>query len=96
MFTRDTDASFGTPNVVIARRTIIELTLSFRPLPYLSRLLPMIIPSVCGRPGRTGGAIAGAHCHPWPCTATQLMTGAIVVIVTNMFCTVGTIMISDL
>ena len=39
MFTRDPDASFDTPNVVIGRQDRNELTLSFRPDPYLSTLL---------------------------------------------------------
>ena len=39
MFTRDPGAPFGTPNVVIGRQGHNELTLSFRPLPYLSTLL---------------------------------------------------------
>ena len=39
MFTRDPDASFDTPNVVIGRQGRNELTLSFRPDPYLSTLL---------------------------------------------------------
>ena len=39
MITRDPDASFDTPNVVIGRQGRNELTLSFRPHPYLHRLL---------------------------------------------------------
>ena len=39
MVTRDPDASFDTPNVVIGRQGRNELTLSFRPAPYLARLL---------------------------------------------------------
>ena len=39
MITRDPDASFDTPNVVIGRQGRNELTLSFRPAPYLHRLL---------------------------------------------------------
>ena len=39
MVTRDPDASFDTPNVVIGRQGRNELTLCFRPLPYLHRLL---------------------------------------------------------
>ena len=39
MITRDPDASFDTPNVVIGRQGRNELTLSFRPAPYLARLL---------------------------------------------------------
>ena len=39
MITRDPDASFDTPNVVIGRQGRNELTLSFRPDPYLSTLL---------------------------------------------------------
>ena len=39
MITRDPDASFDTPNVVIGRQDRNELTLSFRPDPNLSRLL---------------------------------------------------------
>ena len=39
MITRDPDASFDTPNVVIGRQDRNELTLSFRPDPYLSTLL---------------------------------------------------------
>ena len=35
MVTRDPDASFDTPNVVIGRQDRNELTLSFRPDPYL-------------------------------------------------------------
>jgi len=41
MVTRDPDASFDTPNVVIGRQGRNELTLSFRPAPYLHRLLSM-------------------------------------------------------
>ena len=36
MVTRDPDASFDTPNVVIRRQGGYELTLSFRPHPNLS------------------------------------------------------------
>ena len=43
MVTRDPDASFDTPNVVIGRQDRNELTLSFRPDPYLSTLLASII-----------------------------------------------------
>ena len=39
MVTRDPDAPFDTPNVVIGRQDRNELTLSFRPDPYLSTLL---------------------------------------------------------
>ena len=39
MFTRDPGAPFGTPNGVIGRQGRNELTLSFRPHPYLHRLL---------------------------------------------------------
>ena len=39
MFTRDPGAPFDTPNAVIRRQGHNELTLSFRPLPYLSTLL---------------------------------------------------------
>ena len=39
MITRDPDASFDTPNVVIVRQGRNELSLSFRPDPYLHRLL---------------------------------------------------------
>ena len=39
MITRDPGASFDTPNVVIGRQGRNELTLSFRPAPYLHRLL---------------------------------------------------------
>ena len=39
MVTRDPGASFDTPNVVIGRQGRNELTLSFRPAPYLHRLL---------------------------------------------------------
>ena len=39
MITRDPGAPFDTPNVVIGRQGHNELTLSFRPLPYLSTLL---------------------------------------------------------
>ena len=39
MITRDPDASFDTPNVVIGRQGRNELTLCFRPAPYLARLL---------------------------------------------------------
>ena len=42
MFTRDPGAPFGTPNVVIGRQGRNELTLSFRPPPYLSRLLYIV------------------------------------------------------
>ena len=38
MITRDPGASFDTPNVVIGRQGRNELTLSFRPAPYLHRL----------------------------------------------------------
>ena len=44
MVTRDPGASFDTPNVVIGRQGRNELTLSFRPDPYLARLLDC---SVC-------------------------------------------------
>ena len=40
MVTRDPDASFDTPNVVIGRQGRNELTLSFRPDPYL--LQPLV------------------------------------------------------
>ena len=39
MCTRDPGASFDTPNVVIGRQGRNELTLSFRPDPYLATLL---------------------------------------------------------
>ena len=42
MVTRDPDASFDTPNVVIGRQDRNELTLSFRPDPYLSTLLVFV------------------------------------------------------
>ena len=38
MVTRDPGAPFDTPNVVIGRQGRNELTLSFRPDPYLARL----------------------------------------------------------
>ena len=43
MVTRDPDASFDTPNVVIGRQGRNELTLSFRPAPYLARLLGIAV-----------------------------------------------------
>ena len=43
MVTRDPDASFDTPNVVIGRQGRNELTLSFRPDPYLSTLLCIML-----------------------------------------------------
>ncbi len=46
MVTRDPDASFDTPNVVIGRQGRNELTLSFRPHPYLHRLLIISKPLV--------------------------------------------------
>ena len=39
MITRDPGAPFGTPSAVIRRQGRNELTLSFRPDPFLSRLL---------------------------------------------------------
>ena len=39
MFTRDHGAPFDTPNAVIGSQGRNELTLSFRPAPYLHRLL---------------------------------------------------------
>ena len=39
MFTRDPGAPFDTPNAVIGRQGRNELTLSFRPDPYLATLL---------------------------------------------------------
>jgi len=39
MFTRDPGAPFDTPNVVIGSQGRNELTLSFRPAPYLATLL---------------------------------------------------------
>ena len=39
MITRDPGAPFDTPNAVIGRQGRNELTLSFRPAPYLARLL---------------------------------------------------------
>ena len=48
MFTRDPDASFDTPNVVIGRQGRNELTLSFRPAPYLHRLLKYTFALILG------------------------------------------------
>ena len=42
MITRDPGAPFDTPNGVIGRQGRNELTLSFRPDPYLHRLLQYI------------------------------------------------------
>ena len=39
MITRDPGAPFGTPNAVIGSQGGYELTLSFRPDPYLASLL---------------------------------------------------------
>ena len=55
MVTRDPDASFDTPNVVIGRQDRNELTLSFRPDPYLSTLLSNLareMPRVCSGKSR--------------------------------------------
>ena len=41
MITRDPGAPFGTPNVVIRRQGGYELSLCFRPPPYLHTLLMM-------------------------------------------------------
>ena len=59
MFTRDPDASFDTPNVVIGRQDRNELTLSFRPDPYLSTLLRSAVAVARGaveQPWRVGAA----------------------------------------
>ena len=54
MITRDPDASFDTPNVVIGRQGRNELTLSFRPAPYLHRLLAAVATTCVG----DGGALS--------------------------------------
>ena len=51
MVTRDPGAPFDTPNVVIGRQGRNELTLSFRPDPYLATLLA----SKVAPPYRCGG-----------------------------------------
>ena len=57
MVTRDPDASFDTPNAVTGRQDRNELTLSFRPHPYLSRLLEIC----CGIEEATFGRNAAIH-----------------------------------
>ena len=52
MVTRDPDASFDTPNVVIGRQGRNELTLSFRPDPYLATLLHVVNLALAAEDGR--------------------------------------------
>ena len=66
MFTRDPDASFDTPNVVIGRQDRNELTLSFRPDPYLSTLLESSVNGLTSSliPAAGKGPPSWAYAHP--------------------------------
>ena len=69
MITRDPGAPFDTPNVVIGRQGRNELTLSFRPAPYLARRLDKIskgVPALKERKNNAHTLLAHSYVRSQP------------------------------